>query len=395
LPGGALRIGVEERRARLALRHHLAPAARSDDLVEIAGDLVGLHATDPASVYLGAAARMRDPALERVQDALYEARTLVRMLGMRRTMFVVPLDLAAIVQAACAGTIAARERRKLEQMIDGAGLHDDAAAHLRKVEEATLRALAARGEATGIELSGDVPALRQEFQFGLGTKWEGVQRLTTRLLVLLGAEGRIVRGRPRGSWLSSQYRWTTLAQWLPEGLDEWTVEAAQAELARRWLASFGPATLTDLRWWTGWTAGETKRALAALETVEVELDGEPGLALADDLEPVAATEPWVALLPGLDPTVMGWKRRDWYLGPHGPALFDTAGNAGTSVWCDGRIVGGWGQPPGGEVAFRLLEDVGAEARAAIEAEAERLGTWLGGVRVAPRFRTPLELELSA
>jgi len=389
------RIGVEERRTRLAGRHRLAPSARSDDPVEIAGGLVGLHATDPASVYLGAAARMRKPALEPVQDALYESRTLVRMLGMRRTMFVLPLDLAAIVQAACAGVIAARERGKLEQMIDGAGLHADATAHLREVEQATLQALAARGEATGVELSKDVPALRQEFPFGKGTKWEGVQRLTTRLLVLLGAEGRVVRGRPRGSWLSSQYRWTPLASWLPGGLEEWEPEAAHVELARRWLGSFGPATLTDLRWWTGWTAGETKRALGALETVEVDLDGEPGLVLADDLEPVDAPEPWIALLPGLDPTVMGWKRREWYLGPHGPALFDTAGNAGPSVWCDGRIVGGWGQPSGGEVTFRLLEDVGAEARAAIEAEAERLGGWLGGVRVAPRFRTPLELELSA
>jgi hypothetical protein len=386
---------VEERRARLARRHHLAPAAHSDDLVEIAGDLVGLHATDPASVYLGAAARMREPGLEPVQEALYEARTLVRMLGMRRTMFVLPLDLAAIVQAACARTVAARERRKLEQMIDAAGLHDDAAAHVREVEEATLRALAARGEATGIELSSDVPALRQEFAFGPGTKWEGVQRLTTRILVLLGAEGRIVRGRPRGSWLSSQYRWTTVDRWLPEGLDEWTVEVAQAELARRWLASFGPATVTDMRWWTGWTAGETTRALAQLETVEVDLDGDPGLVLADDVEPVAAPEPWVALLPGLDPTVMGWKQRDWYLGPHGPALFDSAGNAGPTVWWDGRIVGGWGQAPSSEVTFRLLEDVGAEARSAVETEAERLGTWLAGVRVTSRFRAPLERELSA
>ncbi|MGH3016459.1 MAG: DNA glycosylase AlkZ-like family protein, partial [Gaiellaceae bacterium] len=186
-------IGVEERRARLARRHRLAPSARSDDPVEIAGDLVGLHATDPASVYLGAAARMREPSLEPVQDALYEARTLVRMLGMRRTMFVLPLDLAAIVQAACAGAVAARERRKLEQMIDGAGLHADAAAHLLEVEQATLQALAARGEATGAELSRDVPALRQEVRFGIGTRWEGVQRLTTRVLVLLGAEGRVMR----------------------------------------------------------------------------------------------------------------------------------------------------------------------------------------------------------
>ena len=388
------RVGVEERRARLASRHHLAPAARSDDLVAIAGDLVGLHASDPASVYLGAAARMREPAVETVQDALYEARTLVRILGMRRTMFVLPLDLAAIVQAACAGTIAARERRKLEGMIDGAGLHDDAAAHLRKVERATLRALAARGEATGAELSRDVPALRQEFTFGAGTKWGGVQRLTTRVLVLLGAEGRIVRGRPRGSWLSSQYCWAPLESWLLGGLEEWDVERAQAELARRWLASYGPATLADLRWWTGWTAGETRRALAQVETAEVDLDGEPGLVLADDLEPVAAPEPWVALLPGLDPSVMGWTRRDWYLGPHRPALFDSAGNAGPTVWCDGQIVGGWGQPESGEVTFRLLEDVGAEAGAAVEAEAERLGAWLGGVRASQRFGAPLVRELS-
>jgi hypothetical protein len=390
-----VKLGVDERRARLARRHRLAPAARSDDPVEIARDVVGLHATDPASVYLGAAARMREPRLEPVQDALYETRTLVRMLGMRRTMFVLPLDLAAIVQAACAGGVAARERRRLEGMINGAGLHADASAHLLEVEQATLEALAARGEATGAELSKDVPALRQEFPFGIGTKWEGVQRLTTRLLVLLGAEGRIVRGRPRGSWLSSQYRWTPIESWLPGGLGAWEIEAAQTELARRWLASFGPATVADLRWWTGWTAGETKRALAQLETVEVELDGGPGLVLADDLGPVDMVEPWVALLPALDSTVMGWAGRDWYVGPHGPALFDRSGNAGPTVWRDGRVVGGWAQRKDGEIAFRLLEDVGSEAADAVGAAAHGLGGLIGDVRVTPRFRTPLERELAA
>ena len=389
------KIGVEERRARLARRHHLAPAERLDDPVQIAGDLVGLHASDPGSVYMAAAARMRRPALEPVEHALYEARALLRLLGMRRTMFVLPLDLAAVVQAACAGTVAARQRRRLERFIEDAGLHDDAAAHVRKLERATLAALEARGEATGAELSRDVPALRQEILVGQGTKWEGVQRLTTWVLILLGAEGRIVRGRPRGSWVSSQYRWTPLESWLPGGLEAWDVAAAQTELVRRWLAAYGPATLADLAWWTGWSAGVTKRALAALDVAEVDLDSEPGLVLAGDLEPVAAPEPWVAFLPGLDPTVMGWKRREWYLGAHAPLLFDRAGNAGPTVWCDGRIVGGWGQPEGGEVRFRLLEDVGAEARAAVEAEAERLEASLGGVRVSPRFGAPLVRELSA
>ena len=168
---------------------------------------------------------------------------------------------------------------------------------------------------------------------------------------------------------------------------------------RRWLRAFGPGTVADLKWWTGWGLRQTRAALAALDTVEVALDGsdEPGLLLADDAEPVAASAPWVALLPGLDPTPMGWADRDWYLGPHRPVLFDRNGNIGPTVWCDGRIVGGWAHRENGEVAVRLLEDVGAKAAAAIEAEAGGVSDWLAAVnvRVRARFPTPLELELMA
>ena len=55
---------------------------------------------------------------------------------------------------------------------------------------------------------------------------------------------------------------------------------------------------------------------------------------------------------------MGWKERGFYLGPHGPMLFDTNGNAGTTAWWDGRIVGCWVQDPDGVVVVNLLEDVG-------------------------------------
>ena len=123
--------------------------------------------------------------------------------------------------------------------------------------------------------------------------------------------------------------------------------------------------------------------------------GGTGLVLPDDLELTPEPEPWAALLPALDPTVMGWADRGWYLGEHAPALFDRSGNAGPTVWWEGRVVGGWGQRPDGEVVVRLLEDVGADAAAAVEAETARLQEWLGGVRVTPRFRTPLERELAA
>ena len=100
------------------------------------------------------------------------------------------------------------------------------------------------------------------------------------------------------------------------------------------------------------------------------------------------------LLPGLDPTIMGWKHRTWYLGPHRGPLFDRNGNAGPTVWVGGRAVGAWSQRPGGEVVHCLLEDVAVRDSRRIETAGRRLTEWMDGVRVTPRFPTPLERELA-
>jgi len=388
------RIGIEERRARLGLRHHLAGTARAG-VVEVARDLVGLHATDPATVYLAARARTLDPGVAGVEQALYEDRALVRILGMRRTMFVEPVELMGVVQAACTDAIAVQQRRLLVDLVGRAGLADDPPGWIEEVEKVAVRALEARGGATAAELAKDDPRLAQQLVLAEGKPYEGRQSVVSRILLLLAAEGRIVRGRPRGSWVSGQYRWSVVDAWLPDGVPPWSLREAQAELVRRWLRGFGPATIADLKWWTGLPMGQVRRAVAETGAVEVDLDGTPGLVLPDDLDPVPPPEPWVALLPALDPTTMGWAGRDFYLGPHRPALFDRNGNAGPTIWLDGHVVGGWAQRATGEVVLRLLEDVGADATAAIEAEAARLTAWLTPLRVTPRFRTPLERELIA
>jgi hypothetical protein len=169
-------------------------------------------------------------------------------------------------------------------------------------------------------------------------------------------------------------------------------DKARAELVRRWLRAYGPATVADIK---GWTAAQVKLALTTVAPEEVDLGGMTGLVLPGDAAPTKAPKPWIALLPALDPTSMGWQERSWYLGPHAGQLFDRSGNVGPTVWCDGRIVGGWAHRLDGSVAYRLLEDIGSAAKKQVEGEAMKLSEWIGSVRVTPRFRTPLERELVA
>ncbi|HET7247615.1 MAG TPA: winged helix DNA-binding domain-containing protein [Streptosporangiaceae bacterium] len=384
---------VAERRARLARRHLLAAPARAHTAAEVAAAMIALHGTDPASVYLAAWARSADGhraiGHAAVEQALYQDQDLLRMLGMRRTMFVVPAGLAPVIQAACTDQVAERMRKGLVRDLATAGVAD-AGRWLDEVGDATVEALTARGTATGAELARDEPRLRTQLVYAEGKSYGGSANITSRVLMLLSAERRIARGRPRGGWTSSQYEWMPADPW-PAG----SAADARAELARRWLLAFGPAPVADLQWWTGWTAGQARAALGQLAIAEVDLDGGPCVVLAGDQDPEPVTEPWAALLPALDPTPMGWRERGWFLGDHGAALFDRSGNIGPTVWWDGRIVGGWAQRPDGEVVFRLLEDAGTDAHAAIGAEAESLQAWLGPTRVTPRFRTPLERDLSA
>jgi hypothetical protein len=381
-----------DRRARLARRQLLAPDARVASPVEAADTLVGLHATDPATVFLALAARLAEPGTAVVEESLYGAEaTLVRLLSMRRTMFVVGRELAPVVDSAAARAIAAKERKGLLSFLADGGGWD--AAWLARTETAVLAALGEGRPMTGAQLGAAVPALRERVTVAAGKPYEATQTVASRVLRVLAAENRIRRDRPNGSWTSSQFRWVP-----GEPLPELPAAGAKAELARAWLAAYGPGTEADLAWWTGWTLGDVRRALLAVDARPVRLeDGQTGHVLPGDTGPEAdPAAPWAALLPALDPTSMGWRQRDWYLPPaHVAELFDRTGNIGPTVWWDGRIVGGWAQRPDGELVWQLLDRVPRTGLAAIGAEAARLTAFIGDARVTPRFRTPLERRLAA
>jgi hypothetical protein len=382
----------EQRRARLVGRHLLDGSGSR--ALDAARAVVVLHATDPATVFLSALARCSALTPEDVAAELHDERALVRILAMRRTLFVAPVDLAPVVHHAASVDVAATIRKRLlKELATGPTdppLPPDVAGWLEAAERAVEAHVVAEGPLSGSRIGEAVPALRTALLPRTTKKYDVRRTVTTNVLTLMGAEGRLVRGRPLGAWTSRQHTWETAESWWPDGMPTMERETARARLVELYLRAFGPATEADVAWWTGWPLGVTRRALTALDTV----DHEGGLVLADDADPVAVPEPHAALLPALDPTPMGWKQRDWFLPADPTGLYDAYGNVGPTVWWGGEVVGAWSVRKDGSVTTRLLVDRGREVAVAVEAAAGRLGDRLGGVVVVPSFRTPLERELS-
>jgi hypothetical protein len=381
----------------MARRHHLAGDADGPEGVTRA--LIALHASDPASVYLSVLARSAASTLADVADAMYERRSLVRWMAMRRTLFVFAREDISTVQAAVSTPLAAMLRRRLvsrlqqngsEPVIDG-----DVGGWLAGLEDRVDQALARRGTATGAQLADDEPALKTLILARAPS--DRPQNVTTSLLTLMSASGRIVRGTPTGPWTSRHHRWEPVSRWWPGGLPPIDMAQAQRDLARRWLARFGPARIEDLQWWTGWNKITTRRALRALTIEEVDLHGHAGIILAcpaAEFADQAASDPTATLLPALDPTPMGWKTRDWLLGIDPGHVFDRAGNIGATLWWNGEIIGSWAIAANGELRTKVIADRGAEAHAAIDRAASHLHARLNGTAVTPAIRTPLERELT-
>lgn len=428
-PSPRVHVPDAPRRALRAARHHLGGDA--PDLLAAVRSVVAVHSSDPLTPHLALRARLPGYATDDLERAFAETRMLWRLHAMRRTLFVVPSDLVPVLQAAVGDDVARRERRRLEGQVT-TSLPDvreaDVGVWLEDVAAAVFDVLGDGLPRSTTGLAALVPDLTRRIRLGSG-RWATEAPLSTRLLSLLAMESRLVRQLPEGSWRSSRYRWASVRTTrgvLP------TIEpaTARADLARHYLASHGPATADDLRWWTGWTVARTRAALADVEAAPVTLDrGERGYVLPEELDDLDALDDLddldaldaldalgrldgrteragssprrrrVALLPGLDPTPMGWRDRRASIDPAHTELWDRNGNVGPTVWVDGEVVGSWGQRPDGEVVVGLLGDPDArledEVRDELAAEVDALGRWLDGVVVTPRFRTPLERALAS
>ena len=372
-----------ERRARLAVRHRLLPRLRTDDVTVVADDLVVLHSSDPVTVYLSALVRMATPSLDAVEQALYVDRTLVRHHAMRRTLWVGTPGTVRLLHAAATRGLVGAETRRTCQMLAASGV-EDPESWLAGARNLVLDDLETHGPSTARELGQRIPALARPLRLPSAKQTDPTQAAHTRVMLLLGFTGDVLRVRPTGSWVNGAYRYALAADWLSGGLGELDERQAAAELADRYLQRFGPVTSTDLQWWTGWTKTTTSRALADAGAVPVELAGGRGwLSAADEGAP--DPEPWVAALPGLDPSTMGWKERGWYLPERAADAFDRNGNAGPTLWVDGRVVGAWAQHRDGRLLTHFFEPVPAPRQEELAERLRTLAAVLGDTRFTVRF----------
>ena len=386
------RVTDAERRARIGVRHALAPSARVATVEEATRAVVCLHATEPPSVYLSAWARSDSIGVEDVDRALYDTRSVIRQQSMRETIFVFPRDLVPAVWGSAAARIAGIYRKRFVKDLErwgpvGTG---EGTAWLEAAEQAVLAHLDDGVTRTSAQLRAEVPAANEVLVQFPDRPWGGKLAVAPKLLAQLSMDGLVARANNAGAWYASRPTWTTTSWWWGENVPpRLGFRQGYAELVDRWLRQYGPGTVEDITWWLGSTKTVVRTALDDLGAQSVSLeDGATGWLHADDLDPVDTPEPWVALLPLLDPTVMGWKGRDFILGSHAPHLFDSVGNAGTTAWVDGRVVGVWVQDAAGVVRLSLLEKIAPAAHEALLAEADRLTHWLDGQRVFPVYPSP-------
>ena len=384
-------ITNEERRARLARRHAIAPEHRVDTAEAATEAMTVLHSTEPASVHLAIAARTKGVQVADVERALYDDRTLVKQLAMRRTLFVFPRDLLPAAWGSASARVAAIEFAKTAKDAERSAVAPDGAVWVEAARQAVLRELASGTPTSTKDLRALLPELEGRTQGDPTKKWDISTPLAPRILTILGSQGHAVRGPNDGHWRTSRPRWTSTETWLGTTPTRTTQSDGYAELVRRWLWTFGPGTEIDIAWWLGATKGATRQALADVGAVDVRLeDGQTGYLHPEDTEATDPTQPWAALLPVLDPTTMGWKQRDFYLKPElVPYLFDSNGNGGSTAWWNGQIVGCWVQDDDARVRVLLREKLSRQAREALDTEAERLTDWLGGTVIASVYKSAL------
>lgn len=310
-------------------------------------------------------------------------------------MWVMTPEVARLAHGAATAKIATAERLRTLKAIDETTDIADPESWLDAATTEVRALLDRHGPLSTRAIGKALPHLVVPMRMGPQGKAQAALNAHTKVLQGAGFNAALVRAAPTGGWNSAEYEWSRTESWLGGPIAGYQEAPAAADLLRRWLLRFGPATVTDMAWWFGWTKTLTRKSLTAIEAIEVQLDhDETGWVHPDDEGDVGDPGPAVRLLPGLDPTIMGWKQRDWYIDPADVGhFFDRFGNAGPVIWADGQIVGAWVQQNDGAILTEVTKPISSHHQRLLSEAIEELTAAIDDVVVRPRFPAPAQRQL--
>jgi hypothetical protein len=342
-------------------KHHLTRDSKINDIVKIAKDLGGLHATSALSPYLSLFARTEKFEKAVLSKELSHRKSLARVCYVRNAIYILPRDFIPLAFAATnrmAGVLSDRHYRYF-----GFSPRD-----YDKISSKILDILKGRGLSA------------REIKAKLRTS-----RSITPLVNLMCDRGLLIRGFSKEGWKSNVHTYFRIMDYYPElNLMEFGEEEARESVIKQYIASFGPVTEQDIAWWTGFPVKQVRKVLGKLEKEisSVEISGLDGrfFLLSSELEVLRSSEPpktpVVNLLPHLDPYLTGYKHRERYLdSQYHEMILDRSGNATATILVDGQIIGVWDfdEP---WIKFCLFKEVKKKIMDMIYSEAAEIGTFI-------------------
>src|SRR5271166_1911008 len=348
-------------------RQHLDRRAPSGSLLAVTSRLCGLHAQLMSSAELTAWARVEGLDREAVQQALWQDRTLVKTWAMRGTLHLLPSAELPLWHAALS-TSPRYLKPALWQKYFGISQEE-----LDGLTEAIAAALNGR-VMTREELAQEVnPKLNE-------SSWGTILKPTafTGRLCFAPSLGQRVRFTRPDTWLAE------VGCVLGPAVHP---QAAQAEVTRRFMAAYGPATYHDLaRWWSGGGVSAAKQWIGLLgnEACPVEVEGARAWMLAGHAREARelASGKSVRLLPGFDQYVVGASYHAESLLPDGlrSRVYRPQGWISPVLLVNGLMQGVWRHEILGnrvEVVIEPFSKAPAWVRRAAGLEAERLAAFFG------------------
>jgi hypothetical protein len=353
----------DEVRSRRLARSHLHERAPMERLVDVVRDVGGIHAQVMGSAELQLAARVAGITQEHVRASLWMWRELAKSWTLRGTLHLHPADELRLWTAGRRAVVGAADR-EADSLVD-----------VDAVVEAIGEAL--RGKRLSREELADavVAAVGEGPREQLASGWGyflGDAAIVDKLC-FGPSQGQKVTFVHPDDWLGAQ--------------PSFEPGAALREVARRYLAAYGPATHREFRqWFTSRSFGLDAAAavFAELDLVEVDVEGRVAFLLEDEKPTTPASS--VRLLPEYDVYVMGFRERDELVPPavreqvaaHGKGRYE--GPAGTPfLLIDGLCAGIWGRKKGAktiELTVEPARPLSSDEKARLEDEAERIGAFL-------------------